>query len=102
MEHYRLPGQAGSPVVLRVGDFEVPFVARGQTAEVFGESREGIGAADFEHHLLLLHRLAFHSGDALQRHHGVVAVLQRTGIDIGVIGLLLADLVDALVDVLVR
>jgi len=71
-------------------------------AQVFGERGEGLGPGDFEHHLLLLHRLAFHSGDALERHHGVVAVNERARVDIGVIGLLLADLLDPFGNVLVH
>ena len=102
VEHHRFAGQAGSPVVRGVGHFEIPHVAGRQAAQVFGEGGKGFGAADLENHLLLLHRLAFDSGEALERHHRIVAVLQRAGVDIGVIGLLLADLLETLVDVGVR
>ncbi len=59
------------------------------------------GAADFEHHFVLLDGLAFDAGDAFQRHHGVIAIFQRPRIDVDVLGLLLANLLDALVHVLV-
>ena len=58
-------------------------------------------AADFEHHFVGLHRIAFDARNAFERHHGVIAILERARIDVDVLGLLLAQLFDALVDILV-
>ena len=53
-----------------------------------------------QHHLILFDR-RLGSGKALERDYRVVAILNGTGIDVAVVGFLIADFFDAFGDVLV-
>ena len=101
VELHGLAGQLLGAVILGVGDFEILLVAGSEAAQILGEGLEGVLGADFEHHLVGLHRFAFDACQAFQRDDGEIAVLHRARVDIDVLRLLLADLVDALGDVLV-
>jgi hypothetical protein len=94
-------GEALGAIVLGVGDLNFALFARIHAAEVFGEFRKSIGAADFEHHFVRLDRVALDAGDAFEGHDGVIATLDGAGIDIDVLSLLLAQLFDAFGDVFI-
>ena len=59
-------------------------------------------AADVQRQLVLLDGLSRSAGQALEGQHGVVSALHRPRIHVGVIGLLLAQLLDPLGNVIVR
>src|SRR5690349_11042468 len=101
MEADVLAGEARSAVLLRISDVEIPAFPRRDAAEVLTEGFKCVGAADFEHHFILLNGLAFHSPDTFEGYHSVIAVFERPRIDIGIIRLLFPDLVNALLNVLV-
>ena len=95
-----LPASLLGAIVFGIGDFEFLLFPGAQAAQILGEGREGVRAADLEHHFVGLHRVAFDAGQAFEGHHGMIAILHRARIDVDVLRLLLADLFDALVDVL--
>ena len=101
MEGDSFAGQALGAIFFRIRHLKFFFVAGAQPEQVPGERLEGIRAAHFQHHFLLLDRFAFDSGGAFQRHHGEIAIFDRPRIQIDEIGLLVSQFFQAFSDVFV-
>ena len=100
-EAHGFSGELGLTVIVGVPNVEFLLLARAHAAQVFAEAFQGIAATDLERHFILLHSRPVHAAEAFEGQHREIAVLDRPRVLVDELRLLLAQFLDALVNVIV-